>query len=117
MDLKKDEKEIKNFFDKFSYDFSLFKKIIFLFFFILTLVAFGYWCYMVYKIYTDNDPMFMNHEEAIFQKIDPNWNKKYNIPLPTSTWSDLYHYDLHLLAAFQATVLGAFMCIIITVAL
>lgn len=97
MDLKKDEIEIKNFFDKFSYEFSLFKKIIFLFFFILTLVAFGYWCYMVYKIYTDDGPLLGTGA--------------------VSTWKDLYHYDTHLLAAFQATVLGAFMCIIITVAL
>lgn len=110
MDLRKDEVEIKNFFDKFSYEFSIGKKIIFSFFFILTLVAFGYWCYMLYKIYNDNDPMFLEHDASLF-------SRPIHIPEPTSTWSDLYHYDLHLLAAFQATVLGAFMCIVITVAL
>ena len=57
-----------------------------------------------------NDPMFLEHDASLF-------GRPIHIPEPTSTWSDLYHYDLHLLAAFQATVLGAFMCIIITVAL
>lgn len=97
MDLRKDEVEIKNFFDKFSHEFSLMKKIIFSLFFILTSIAFGYWCYMLYKIYNDNDPLIGSGA--------------------TSTWKDLYHYDTHLLAAFQATVLGAFMCVIITIAL
>ena len=53
---------------------------------------------MLYKIYTDNDPLFIHKAEPV-----------------VSTWSDLYHYDVHLLAAFQATVLGAFMCVVIAV--
>ena len=94
-ELKSEREKVYNFFEKFSEEFSTLKKIIFLIFFAATSAAFGYWCYMLYKIYTDNDPMTGHGAKT--------------------TWIDLYHYDTHLLAAFQATVLGAFMCVVIAV--
>lgn len=100
------ESQRKTLFDMFKNDFTIFKKIIFLIVFSMTLTAIGYWAYLLYKIYTDDRPLFDKD------------GKHLSIPHPDgAVWSDFYHYDTHLLAAFQASVLGSLLCIVIVIAL
>lgn len=102
MELYNSEK--KTLIHMFKYQFNIFKKIIFLVILSMTVSAYGYWAYLLYKIYTDDRPLF-----------DPSGNR---IPMPNGqVWSDYFHYDTHLLAAFQASILGSLLCIVIVVAL
>ena len=96
--------ERRTIFYMFKHEFPLFKKLLFIVIFCMTVTAYGYWAYLLYKIYTDNRPLFDNTGARI--------------PLPDGqVWRDYFHYDTHLLAAFQGSVLGSLLCIVIVIAL
>lgn len=61
----------------FKYEFNIFKKVLFLVIFCMTVPAYSYWAYLLYKIYTDNRPLF--DKDGKFLNIYPILMEQYGV--------------------------------------